>query len=78
MLYRFVERNDAGTKTIAKANVQRNAVKWSGAKIKSMRDLLAKTTWQILGDRVFDEKNPKHWERLPELITGSRLWVEAG
>ncbi len=78
MLYLFVERNDAGAKVVAKANVLKSAVKWSGSKAKAMRDLLADTTWQLLGNRVFDEKNPKHWKKLPELITGSRLWVETG
>ena len=78
MLYLFVERNDVGAKTVAKANVLKSVVRWSGSKVKAMRNLLADTTWQLLGNRNFDEKNLKHWERLAELITGSRLWVETG
>ena len=78
MLYRFIERNDGGAVSIAIANVTRNKIIWEGEKVKTMKELLANTSWSQLGGNSFDEKNPEHWKRLPELITGSRLWVETG
>jgi hypothetical protein len=76
MLYRFVERNDIGIETIARADVRNGMARWSGFQVETIRDLLGNTKWRQLRHQTFDEDNLKHWNQLPKLLTGSRLWVE--
>ncbi len=76
MLYRFVERNDTGIETIARANVRNGMATWSGFQVETIRDLLENTKWRLLRNQSFDENKQKHWNQLPKLLTGSRLWVE--
>lgn len=76
MRYLFNKRTDEGTETIAEVVVSPGgAVIWSGEGRNRMRNLLADTTWRLLGDIPFDEANLNHWEKLPRLISGGRLWV---
>ena len=78
MLFRFVERNDTDITEVATVDVLQDSITWKGKMAKAMKDLLANTKWRLLNDNTFDEDNPKHWEKLPKLLTGSRLWVESG
>lgn len=77
MLYKFVERRDDGTKVIATAEVIDGRVTWKGDEVQETRTFLRESTWRRLGDKSFDESQPAHWEILPEMITGTRFWVEA-
>ena len=77
MRFRFVERNDTGIETVARANVHNGSIRWSGFNVEAIRDLLTDTKWRQLRNQNFDEGNPKHWKKLPKLLTGSRLWVES-
>lgn len=77
MLFSFIERRDHGSVTLATVRVEPNGKAfWEGAEPEKMRKLLLSKTWELLGDRYFDEANLEHWEKLPEILTGSRLWVE--
>ena len=78
MLYRFVERNDIGIDVVARVNVHNGTIRWSGFNVDAMRNLLENTKWRLLRNQPFNEDNPKHWKKLPKLLTGSRLWVESG
>lgn len=76
MLYRFIERLDDVAVEVAKVDVNKDSIAWNGSGANEIRDLLINTKWQQLNDKVFDENNSKHWKILPELLSGSRLWVE--
>ena len=76
MLYRFLERNDTGIANAATASTKKEKILWRGKKVQAIRDLLANTEWRLLDGETFDEDNPEHWRILPELLSGSRLWVE--
>jgi hypothetical protein len=49
-------------------------VNWTGDSMR-VRDMLIGRKWSLLNDAVFDEGNPQHWMRLPELLQGQRLWA---
>lgn len=77
MLFDFIERLDHGTKTIATVRVDPGGkVTWEGEAATKMHSLLVDRAWPLLDDKHFNEANADHWRKLPELITGSRVWVE--
>lgn len=78
MMFSFVVRNDDGVKEVATVqvityidlenNLVADVTAWNGEQAKQMKKLLA--------DMDFDTTDPESWRRLPERLTGSRLWAE--
>ena len=78
MVYIFMERGSAGTaQEVARVAVGDDGPDWSGQKAEQLRQWLIATEWPML-DAKFDEKNQEHWETLPSLVHGARLWVGEG
>lgn len=48
---------------------------WSGD-YQNIKDVLYNREWGKLGNKKFDPKNKKHVNMLPEIISGTYLWVE--
>ena len=70
MLAEFWERNDKECKKIATWDGKT----WTGPGAKSVQSILDQY-WPTL-DGPFDPE--KHWDKLEELVSGSRLWSVAG
>lgn len=76
--YLFMARDDetAETYEAARAIIDPSGqVFWVGAKADAMKHLLTSKEWRRLGDMKFDQGNPAHWNMLPEVLQGTRLWV---
>jgi len=78
MSFSFMERDGetALSEETAKAIItDTGQVSWSGKNAEVIRTLLRQHKWFRLNRQGFDEGNPSHWLRLPELLDGQRLWV---
>jgi len=71
----FWLRDDRDTEKIATLIWDGKTTQWGGIKAGMIEKLLAEP-FQFLDGKPFDPD--KHWDKLEELISGSRLWAVVG
>lgn len=75
MNYKFYERNEnAESRLLAEANVENGEVTWIKGKDSALAIL--GDLYNFRFDGYFDINNKDHWNNLPDVLFGSRMWVD--
>lgn len=83
MDYQFFMRDSEGQSYLAAtASVSGSpdgniAADWSGPRAAQMKEWLEElgAFMMLGGDFKFNTSNVEHWRKLPEIVSGQRLWV---